>query len=361
MLTIHSVVLVLLAMAALGLQAIEERYREAARLYEEGKLPEAEQVLRQILRDEPSFPPARFQLGAVCLAQGQVDEARALFEGLASQYASSSEIVFQVAVVYFLAEDLVTARTYLNRVLELDPRHPEATLTLGQLEGLEGNDEQALALLGDATVLSPSDVAPHYYRAAILDRLGRHGEAADALQEALRVSPHDGRLLRFLGAVYVTLEQWPHAVSVLEEAIRNGAVDPDVYLDLGRAHLGQEQLAPARTAFEKSLELKRSAEPLLQLGYIAWRLSDYDRAVWLLEECIALDPDLMRAYHFLGLIALRKGELQRAERYFLDALARDQGFAEAQFNLGKITLRQGKTERAVELFLEAVKSSPDYK
>ena len=67
------------------------------------------------------------------------------------------------------------------------------------------------------------------------------------------------------------LEHWSAAEPALEAALENGARSSDVYLDLGRAYLGQEQLVSAGQAFDQARALAPdSAEPLLQLGYIAW-------------------------------------------------------------------------------------------
>ncbi len=93
----------------------------------------------------------------------------------------------------------------------------------------------------------------------------------------------------------------------------------------------------------------------------AWMLSDYDRAVELLEACLAKDPELMRAHHFLGLIALRKLDFDRAEEQFTEALDYEPGFADAHFNLGKIHLRRGDAERAVISFRQAIDYRSDYK
>lgn len=158
------------------------------------------------------------------------------------------------------------------------------------------------------------------------------------------------------------LEHWSAAEPALEAALENGARSSDVYLDLGRAYLGQEQLVSAGQAFDQARALAPdSAEPLLQLGYIAWMLRDYDRAVELLEACIAKDPELMRAHHFLGMIALRKRDYDRAEEQFVEALDYDPGFAEAHFNLGKIYLRRRDPERAVDRLQQAIEYRSDYK
>ena len=344
------------------LQSLEAMQQEAARLYQLGKLDEAAAILESVLEQAPSHGPATFQLGTVYLRLDRKSEAGSLFGKLLKDYPESADVAHRIGVVYFLAGELKASRSALLRAVGLDPRHVEALLTLGQLEGRDRHHDRALELLNQVTALAPELEAPYYYGAAILELEGDSAGAIAALEKGASLAPKDARFTRMLGASYLKLEQWSDAEKALTAALDNGAGSTDVYLDLGRAYLGQERLVPAGQAFAKARELAPdSAEPLLQLGYIAWMLRDYDRAIELLEACLDRDPELMRAHHFLGLIALRKRDFDRAEEQFVTALDSDPGFAEAHFNLGKIYLRRGEPERAVARLERAINYRSDYK
>ena len=76
----------LLLAALLSLQSAEEGYQLGKRLYQEGKLLDAESVLKRTLELEPNFTPAQFQLGAVYVRLERLVEAAALFEKVLGRY-----------------------------------------------------------------------------------------------------------------------------------------------------------------------------------------------------------------------------------------------------------------------------------
>jgi len=250
----------------------------------------------------------------------------------------------------------------LRAAIDLDPGFVDAWLALGQALGQLGETEAALQAFRTAGDLAPSRMEARYLAAATLDAAGRLSEALPEARAAVGIAPGDPTLRRFLGRLLLRVEQWPEAQDELEEAIRLGyRSDPGVLADLGAALLGQERLAAARLAFERHRELA-PGDPgtLLQLGYLAWREGDHERSAALLEEAIALDPELRRAHHFLGLTAFRRDDLAGAEAAFRRALDSGEDFPEAWLHLGKIALRRGDAESAKRHFETAIRHAPDY-
>lgn len=121
----------------------------AERLASQGRLAEAERVLRAALAVEPALAAAHYGLGVVLAAGGRPSEAVAS----------------------------------LRRARELTPEDAEVLNNLGYLVGELGGAEEAESLLEEARLRAPTWALPCFNLAALLDRSGRSAEA-----EAVAVS-----------------------------------------------------------------------------------------------------------------------------------------------------------------------------
>lgn len=82
----------------------------------------------------------------------------------------------------------------LQRVVELDPDHPQAASDLLELHMLQGNDSQALALADEILARQPRNLPAIRARAAALTRLERTEQAIETTRSGLEIDPLDWRL-----------------------------------------------------------------------------------------------------------------------------------------------------------------------
>lgn len=121
-------------------------------------------------------------------------------------------------------EDLEKARVFYHKVLDEEPEHKEA---IDALEGIYVALDRAEDLLDiyRRKIDLSADIdqkLDYLFRTSDLlrDRLGRHGDAVTAAQEALDLQPgHLPALLR-LDELYTATEQWAELVRILEDTIR---------------------------------------------------------------------------------------------------------------------------------------------
>ena len=132
-------------------------YQRGVAAHQQGQLDDAAAAYAAALREEPSLASAREALAGVLIAQGRADDAQAvLVEGV--------------------------ART---------PQHTGLALMLARLLAERGELQRAAGVLEGAPITSAS-AEEHALRAAILQRLGRHAEAAEGYATALRTTPNQG-------------------------------------------------------------------------------------------------------------------------------------------------------------------------
>jgi len=73
-----------------------------------------------------------------------------------------TETLMALADEYYFAEDFATARTWLDKLLALDPQHVRGLLALGAVQFNQGQMEDAKASWLKVVVIEPDNVEAHY-------------------------------------------------------------------------------------------------------------------------------------------------------------------------------------------------------
>ena len=170
-------------------ESAESHFRRAALLLSHGRVSEAEDHLMSALRADPAHAPARQAYVALLLEQRRVDVAqRLLQEGLA-----------------------------------LDPAQPTFALALARIHAGQREYRAALEVLERA---GPADGNADFQaiRGAVLQRLGRHAEAVDAYQNALRAGPQPATAWIGLGMSLESLGRRAEAVTAYRRALAAGPI-----------------------------------------------------------------------------------------------------------------------------------------
>jgi MSHA biogenesis protein MshN len=173
----------------------EAEYRRAAALLNAGRVTDAEEALLAALSANHAHQPARQTLIALYIEQRRIEEARRhLQEGLA---VNPSYAPFAVAL----------ARIHVDR----------------------GEYVAALAVLDQAKAAGSEGSADfHALRGAVLQRLSRHGEAADAYRQALATGAQTGASWIGLGISLEALNRRPEAAEAFRRGIATGTLTGDL-------------------------------------------------------------------------------------------------------------------------------------
>lgn len=168
-----------------------------------------------------------------------------------------------------------------------NPRDAAAALQYGQSLRLNGQRQQAVAVLEQATIANPGNktLMAAYGRAladngnfqqafdilsrshtpanpdwrilsvqgTALDQLGKHDEARRYYASALKIVPEEPSVLSNLGLSYVLSKDLPKAESVLRRAQNRGSADPRVRQNLALVVGLQGRFAEAETIVKADL------------------------------------------------------------------------------------------------------------
>lgn len=133
-------------------QRIDERYRDALRKLNEGQFAAARADLTEVLQSQPKHSGARLALVGIELEEKRTAQAEKL----------------------------------LRDGISLQPHENAFSMALARLEVERGDVDAALTTLGRAQNSAGGDADYHGFYAALLQRVGRHAEAIEHYQLALR-------------------------------------------------------------------------------------------------------------------------------------------------------------------------------
>lgn len=152
-------------------------------------IPEKPRASAGRSKKEKLTPIQQVAAANVALQQGNLARAMTLFRAALAEDDSLVGARIGLAACAYSMDDVVTARTRLQEVLDSDPQNVQALGLRGILnwkEGLlgEADEDSARAVEG-----SPNDAQLRNYRGIILHGLGRPGEAMVEMRKALELDP----------------------------------------------------------------------------------------------------------------------------------------------------------------------------
>lgn len=226
----------------------------------------------------------------VLIAQRRFDEIQARIDTL-MQREPKNVLPYQLRGDVAVARgDLVLAGQAYRKMIEFAPAVPAGYLSLARVKA-QGNDlGEAIAVLEEGEKANPDAASIPAARAEWLTRAGRHDEAI---------------------ALYGTL---------LERAPDNGIYANNLAYLLLEAKGDKASLERALTL---TRGFKESNDPnrLDSLGWVHYKLGQYDDAVAVLERAVQASPEAPLLQLHLGMALHKKGDLPRAQQFLKKALA----------------------------------------
>jgi tetratricopeptide (TPR) repeat protein len=265
-----------------------------------GRLPEAERIAREILREAPLHLQANLLLGVLVAKTGRDDEAKEILTELHRREPSSFETVFWLSVLHRRSKSLQEAIRFARLSTQLRTRDAHAFNNLGLclLDALE-LEEAAKSFQAASSVRS--DLAPIFHNLGTsLYLLGRDFEAAQAFDRALLLSPRAIDSLLGLGQALISQTNPGEAVKVARRAI---TLDPNyaaAHLLMASALVEDNRSGEAEPHLRKAVELNPAdAQAQALLGLRLQSLGRFKEANERMLKSLELEPNQGFAYFAL--------------------------------------------------------------
>ena len=188
---------------------------------------------------------------------------------------------------------------------------------------------------------------------------GYYEEALPYLQQVLRRTPDNARVLVLVGQIHLQANRMDEAEKSFRDALAVNDRNPEAWAGLGDVCDSRKDFKQARDSYDKALALKPDlVYTLLNAGQLADKMAEQTRAEDFYRRALALNPQQAEALNGLGLALAKQGNATDAKKYFEQAIAVKRDFAGAINNLGVLYIQQGKPDDAIAAFEYGISAAP---
>jgi tetratricopeptide (TPR) repeat protein len=216
--------------------------------------------------------------------------------------------------------DYQDAIDYMNQVIALDAKLPDAYYFKGEALRLSGQPGQSTTAY-DSAILLDSDYAPAYLGRgrARLDLLRRSnvdlqaGDLPDDFDKAIEKDPSLIDPYIEEATFFADFRLWKTMEEVLQSALDNGVRTPRIYILLSQAQFNRLEYEQAK----QSAIIGSAGDPTNLSGYLAVgkatvALDDYADALWPLKTYTVFRPDDPEGWGYLSLAEYGTGDVNSA-------------------------------------------------
>ena len=192
--------------------------------HQAGKLPQAEQIYRQILATQPGYPNALHLLGLLAIQSGRALEAVLLIEQAVAADPAQAVYHGNLGSAYLLAGRHEEAFASLKQAIARDPLYPDAHYNEGVVHHHFGRLEASVASYRRCLELRPNHFQANVNLGVVYQDLSRLAEAQQHYERALELQPGSAAAHYNLGGVLKNQGKFAAALEYYDKALR---IDPN--------------------------------------------------------------------------------------------------------------------------------------
>jgi protein O-GlcNAc transferase len=293
--------------------------------HQAGRIPQAQEVYRSVLRDFPDQADAMQLLGVIELQAGRFESAIELIGRAVEVRPDFAEGHNNLGVALSRGRSLDAGIAAFRRAIQINPAYIEACDNLGNALRQKRAFGEALAVLRRALEIKPDSAKTHYHLGNVFYDMGDFEQAAGAFERAVGIDPN------------------------YAEAHNNLAI----------ALCRRSMFDAALVACGRALRLRpNSAEIYNTLAFIQRKKGLTDEAISSCRKALAINPVYAEAHYTLGCVLRDIGKLDESVGALREAIRLRPAFASAHDNLGAALAELGLLDEAIASYDRALAAAP---
>lgn len=250
-------------------------------------------------------PADQMQLAVHFHSQGQLDNARTLYEGVLRQFPNDFGVRYHLGLLESQAGDVERAALHFDRAVQASPHNADAqnnlAFTLQQL----GREAEALAAYEQAQALRPDDADIAINLGLLHKKQKQWPQALACFDRALQSHPQHVALLCNRGNVLQLMGQQLEALTSYEQALKVEPDNPVVLCNVSNALSELARYQEALDSAERAMRARpRHAQAWVERGNALRLLDRTAEAVVSFDKALALEPSMVQAHTSLAATVL---------------------------------------------------------
>ena len=292
--------------------------------------------------------------------QGKLDEAAQAWQAVIRQNPRDASALASLGVVFAKQQKYSEAASAYKKALALNPKLPGIQLNLGLAEFKQGRFEAAVAPLNAALAAQPSSIQARTLLGLSYYGAKQFAEASKHLGLAAKADPDNTQLRQVLAQSCLWAKKFDCALEEFRLIAQHDPNSAAAHVLMGEALDGLGKTAEAIAEFQEAIKAAPQ-EPNVHfgLGYLHWKLKQYDEAEIDFKAELSVDPGNAQALAYLGDVAMKKNDPETALTFLNKAIASRKDIRIAYLDLGAILSQQGHHPEAIVALQRAVELDPE--
>ena len=331
--------------------------------FAQGKLPDAETILRKLINDGSSpehAQTARSVLAEMYLRKKQIEAAETLVSDILNKDSRNVSGLRLRAAIHLDRGQFEGAISDLRQALNDQPRSSALMLMLAVAYERSGAVDLAEKEFANAMKASNYDPAVSLNYTAFLRRRGSAVHAEDVLTDLASRWPENTNVLSALADIKLARREYADAQKVAETIKRIGANAGLADELLGRALEGEkkydESIAAFQAAYASAPTATRPMADLVRNYLIAGKA---DQANTFLQSVLKASPSNAEANVLLGTVQLAKNAPDQARQSFMTAIEKDAKNPAGYLALYQLYVQQKNYDEALKIVRAGLQQQPD--
>ena len=331
----------------------------ATELINQGKLPAAEIVLRELIDAGTLNHIVYSKLAIIYLHQQKYKESIPLFNQSIEINPTLADTHNSLGIALQQMGALSDAIVSYKKAIQIDPNYAYAYNNLGNTLKLQGELTSAITSYKKAIQINPEFADAYYNLGIILKEQGNLNAAIITYKKALQVRPNDPEIYNSLGSAQRENGEQTNAIVSYKKALYLDPYYSEVYYNIGITLKDQGDLSAAIASCKRALQLKSNyPEAHNCIGNSLYDQGELIAAIASYKKALELKPNYADCYNNLGNALKEQGDLRAAVNSYNIALKLKPSCSEAYNNLGNALKEQNDLTAAIISFKKALTFDP---
>jgi protein O-GlcNAc transferase len=325
-----------------------------------GKVIDAENLLKQVLRADRRNVAALNLLAILLMRLGKLAEAEGYFQRALKEQPRSDATLYNYGIALKALNRPAEALERFSQAAAINAAVPETWNNRGTvLNDLKRYDE-AIADFEKAIRLNPRYVEAFCNKANSYAALEQFDEALSECRRALELKPDLAEAWCGCGDAYWNLKRYEEAAAAFDRALGLRPDFAQAWVGRGNALAKRERHDEALAAYDKALVLKPDlANAWLGRGSLFTEVKRHDEALAAYEKALALKPDLANAWLGRGNVLTEVKRHDEALAAYEKALAFEPDLANAWLGRGNVFVELRRHDEALASYDKALALKAD--